>query len=85
MYVRILNEKQDRDRHFDCRNAEVCKDDDGRDLHFLNMEFHKGNDISIVLSKGDVIYYMNDNGKTFQIDNRMLDRTKPKVKENKSP
>jgi len=71
MIVRILNDKEDTDRFYDCRNSCVHKTNrvgGDEDEFSLIFEFTVGDSIEVVLGKGDKIYYMNDSGKTVHAD-----------------
>lgn len=74
MIVRIRNEKENRDRHIDCVSAVIFevkhKEKDqqpalkGETFHELVAGFGNGKDITLPLVKGDMIFYMNNEGKT---------------------
>lgn len=75
MIVRILNRCKDYDKWLDCKTTclVVDKDPEKKKLEFdLIVEFADGRDITLVLDKGDEIYYMNNEGKTINRDMRML-------------
>ena len=70
MIVRILNERLDMDRFFDCRDTCIGKMDKEGEF-FIMFEFDSGESIEIALTAGDAIYYMNDSGSTVHSDCRM--------------
>lgn len=70
MLVRILNYGMDYDKWFDCRTASVVLTENKKKEFCLIMEFVNGTDATIVLDKGDEIYYMNNEGKTIHKDYR---------------
>ena len=75
MIVRILNKKTDTDKLFDCRNSCLRKQKiEKTEEYSLIFEFVDEKSIEVILSSGDEIYYMNDNGKTVHADYVMLNR-----------
>lgn len=71
MIVRILNQEEDRDRFYDCRNTCLMRNANKPEETLLIFEFLPGQNITVVLRAGDKIYYMNDAGKTVHSDCRM--------------
>lgn len=71
MIVRVMNDKENTDKFFDCRNTCVLKNIGSRDETSLIIEFRSGDNMEVILGSGDEIYYMNDVGKTVHVDRRM--------------
>lgn len=76
MIVRLLNEKRNSDKFFDCVRSDVFEEtlDPGNEQpikrFYLVTEFEYGGDCTFELSAGDEIYYMNNAGKTIARDLR---------------
>lgn len=71
MIVRILNQKTNSDRFFDCRSS--CLNTTS-EKPTLILEFAIEKPIEVMLSSRDEIYYMNNSGKTVHADYIMLNR-----------
>ena len=82
MIVRIVNENEQMDRFFDCvsTNMSLCTNPaaEGRNkstrclvLGFdTNEDSRRMPDVTLDIVEGDVIYYMNSDGKTFNCDRK---------------
>lgn len=71
MLVRILNERTNIDKFFDCDFAQVIPNEVRKEV-LLNVRVDKV-DTTFTLSYADQIYFMNNNGKTIHSDYRCLD------------
>lgn len=75
MIVRTINKEEDYDKLYDCQTSTVIPEKlvGGKSKGFLLiLDFGKNKgDVTIELRKNDVIYYMNDSGKTIAVDGRM--------------
>jgi len=71
MIVRILNKKENYDKFWDCFSACITTIA-SPDEFGLYIETREAGSITIVLTKGDEIYYMNNEGRTINTDHRML-------------
>jgi len=77
MIIRVLNDKQEKDKFYDCRNSCIRKStptDREEEEVLLDLEFNTSEPITVVLAPGDAIYYMNNAGATVHADRRMLTR-----------
>jgi len=73
MIVRILNNQQDTDKFYDCRNSCIRKANQEVEPgeFWITFEFTPDGTIEVILAPGDEIYYMNDAGNTIHADHRM--------------
>jgi len=74
MIVRIINNKADSDKFWECFSASIVKTGEAANEpveYSLYIESQQLGSVTIQLSQGDQVYYMNNEGKTINSDMRM--------------